>query len=61
TTCIWLVIAVIHTGSVNLTKWVAYVPCRGKFAQSIQPTFRTSNWHIKYFNEAMGLAEALTR
>lgn len=36
TTCIWLVIAVIHTGSVNLTKWVAYVPCRGKFAQSIQ-------------------------
>jgi hypothetical protein len=36
TTCIWLVIAVIHTGSVNLTKWVAYVPCSGKFAQSIQ-------------------------
>lgn len=29
-------IAVIHTGSVNLTKWVAYVPGRGKFAQSIQ-------------------------
>lgn len=29
-------IAVIHTGSVNLTKWVTYVPCRGVFAQSIQ-------------------------
>ena len=29
-------IAVIHTGSVNLTKWVCYVPCRGVFAQSIQ-------------------------
>jgi hypothetical protein len=29
-------IAVIHTGSVNLTKWVAYVPYSGKFAQSIQ-------------------------
>ncbi len=36
TTCIWLVIAVMHTGSVNLTKWVTYVPCRGVFAQSIQ-------------------------
>jgi hypothetical protein len=30
------VIAVIHTGSVNLPKWVTYVPCRGQFAQSIQ-------------------------
>jgi hypothetical protein len=30
------VVAVIHTGSVNLPKWVAYVPCSGKFAQSIQ-------------------------
>jgi len=36
TTCIWLVIALIHTGSVNLTKWVLYVPCRGQFAQSTQ-------------------------
>jgi Transposase DDE domain len=36
TTCIWLVMAMIHTGSVNLTKWVGYLPCRGVFAQSIQ-------------------------
>jgi hypothetical protein len=36
TTCIWLVIAVMQTGSVNLTKWVTYIPCRGIFAQSVQ-------------------------
>jgi hypothetical protein len=36
TTCIWLVIAVIHTGSVNLTKWVTYIPGRGVLAQSTQ-------------------------
>ena len=35
-TCIWLVVAVINTGSVNLTKWSKYIPCRGKFAQSRQ-------------------------
>ena len=35
-TCIWLVVALIHTGSVNLTKWSIYIPCRGKFAQSRQ-------------------------
>lgn len=35
-TCIWMVIALIHTGSVNLTKWSMYIPCRGKFAQSRQ-------------------------
>ncbi len=35
-TCIWLVVALIHTGSVNLTKWSMYIPCRGKYAQSRQ-------------------------
>jgi hypothetical protein len=30
------VIALIHTGSVSLTKWVTHVPCRGVFAQSTQ-------------------------
>ena len=35
-TCIWLVVALIHTGNVNLTKWSIYIPCRGKFAQSRQ-------------------------
>jgi len=27
----------------------------------LEPTFRTSNWHIEYFNEVIGLAEALAR
>ncbi len=31
-----MIIALIHTGSVNLTKWSIYIPCRGKFAQSRQ-------------------------
>lgn len=35
-TCIWMIIALIHTGNVNLTKWSMYIPCRGKFAQSRQ-------------------------
>jgi hypothetical protein len=42
TTCIWLVIALMHTGSVNLTKWVTYVPGRGLFAQSVQR--RVQRW-----------------
>ena len=28
--------ALIQTGSVNLTKWSIYIPCRGKYAQSRQ-------------------------
>lgn len=32
-TCIWMIVASIHTGSVNLTKWSMYIS-RGKFAQS---------------------------
>jgi hypothetical protein len=35
-TCIWMIVALIHTGSVNLTKWSMYIPCRGQFAQSRQ-------------------------
>ncbi len=35
-TCIWIIVALIHTGSVNLTKWSMYIPCRGKYAQSRQ-------------------------
>jgi hypothetical protein len=35
-TCIWMIVALIQTGSVNLTKWSIYIPCRGKFAQSRQ-------------------------
>ena len=35
-TCVWMVIALIHAGNVNLTKWSMYIPCRGRFAQSRQ-------------------------
>ncbi len=35
-TCIWIIFALIHTGSVNLTKWSVYIPCRGLYAQSKQ-------------------------
>lgn len=31
-----MIAALIQTGSVNLTRWLPYVPCRGKFAQSKQ-------------------------
>jgi hypothetical protein len=27
----------------------------------MQPTFRTSNWHIEYFNEAIGFPEVADR
>ncbi len=36
TTCLWMVVALVHTGSVNLTRWLPYVPCRGFYAQSQQ-------------------------
>ncbi|MDJ0589351.1 MAG: hypothetical protein QNJ72_05040 [Pleurocapsa sp. MO_226.B13] len=35
-TCIWMIVALIHAGNVNLTKWSMYIPCRGHFAQSRQ-------------------------
>jgi hypothetical protein len=31
-----MIVALIETGSVNLTRWLPYIPCRGKFAQSKQ-------------------------
>lgn len=31
-----MIIALIDTNSVNLTKWSIYIPCRGKYAQSRQ-------------------------
>ena len=39
-TCLWMIIALIHTGSVNLTRWTPYIPCRGEFAQSKQRRLR---------------------
>ena len=35
-----MVIAVIQTGEVNLTKWLPHLPCRGCFAQSKQRRVR---------------------
>lgn len=40
TTGIWMVIAVIQTGEVNLTQWLPYLPCRGWLAQSKQRRVR---------------------
>jgi hypothetical protein len=31
-----MVVALIHTGETNLTRWLCYIPCRGKYAQSKQ-------------------------
>jgi hypothetical protein len=30
-------------------------------AEILEPTFRTSNWHIEYFNEAIGFPEVADR
>lgn len=35
-----MVIAVIQTGEVNLTKWLGHIPCRGRYAQSKQRRVR---------------------
>jgi hypothetical protein len=40
TTCLWMVAALIQTGEVNLTRWTAYIPCRGHYAQSKQRRVR---------------------
>jgi len=37
-----MVVALIHTGEVNLTRWLPYLPCRGQQAQSKQR--RVSRW-----------------
>ena len=42
TTCLWMVVALIHTGEVNLTRWLPHLPCRGHQAQSKQR--RLSRW-----------------
>jgi len=42
TTCLWMVVALIHTGEVNLTRWLPYIPCQGHQAQSKQR--RLSRW-----------------
>lgn len=42
TTGLWMVVALIHTGEVNLTRWLPHLPCRGHQAQSKQR--RLSRW-----------------
>jgi putative transposase len=34
---------------------------KGRTSRLLQPTFRTSNWHIEYFNEAIGFPEVADR
>ena len=41
-TCLWMVIALIQSGEVNLTRWLPHMPCRGEQAQSKQR--RLSRW-----------------
>ena len=41
-TLVWMVIGLIHSGSVNLTKWAMYIQSRAKLAQSKQRRF--SRW-----------------
>ena len=36
TACVSMLVALVHTGSVNLTKWTVYMPCRGQYAASKQ-------------------------
>lgn len=42
TTCLWMIVALIHTGDVNLTRWLPHIPCRGQQAHSKQR--RLSRW-----------------
>ena len=37
-----MVVALIQSGEVNLTRWLSYLPCRGQYAQSKQR--RLSRW-----------------
>jgi len=37
-----MLVALIQTGEVNLTRWIPFIPCRGLFAQSKQR--RLSRW-----------------
>lgn len=41
-TLVWMVMGLIHSGSVNLTKWTMYIHSRAVFAQSKQRRF--SRW-----------------
>jgi len=55
-----MVVALIQSGEVNLTRWLSYLPCRGQYAQSKQR--RLSRWlnnrHIKVHKLYMPLIRA---
>ncbi|NEP66249.1 MULTISPECIES: hypothetical protein [Moorena] len=34
TVCLWMVVAKIHSGEVNLTRWISYLPCLRQYAHS---------------------------
>ena len=40
TTCILMLVALIQTGEINLTRWLPYLPNRGRYAQSKQRRVR---------------------
>jgi len=42
TTCLWMLVALMHHGEVNLTRWLSSIPCRGQYAQSKQR--RVQRW-----------------
>ncbi len=44
TTCLLLVAALIHTGSVSLTKWTIYLPNRGLKQRAQSKQRRISRW-----------------
>ncbi len=44
TTCLLLVAALIHTGTVNLTKWTLYLPNRGQKQRAQSQQRRISRW-----------------
>ncbi len=56
-TLIWMVIGLIYSGSINLTKWTSYIESRAIFAQSHQRRF--SRWlHNPRLNvQRLGVAE----
>ncbi|QZZ22834.1 hypothetical protein J5X98_11075 [Leptothermofonsia sichuanensis E412] len=57
TTRLWMVVALIHTGEVNLTRWLPYIPCRGHQAQSKQRRRWLHNSRINVHRLYKGLVQ----
>jgi type I restriction enzyme, S subunit len=55
-------IAIVDANNYVMVRSVALIKHQHNFIKSsFLPTFRTSNWHIEYFNEAIGLLEVAGR